>query len=119
MSAPTLPGALAIYEEVLAASGDRADVLVAISGDLGSHGHVAEIIELVAPRYDAERHGPATGEAGREIHASKISASFSVRISCAGGLCSSTALMAVQPPVALPPILPAPIPRPRLRTTTA
>jgi hypothetical protein len=46
---------------LLAAAGDRADVLVAISGDLGSRGHVAEIIELVAPRYDAERHGPATG----------------------------------------------------------
>ena len=30
-------------------------------GDLGSHGHVAEIIELIAPRYDADRHGPATG----------------------------------------------------------
>jgi len=38
---------------------ERADVLVAISGDLGSNGHVEEIIELVAPRYDAERHGPA------------------------------------------------------------
>ncbi len=56
-----LAGALAIYEEVLAAAGDRADVLVAISGDLGSHGHVAQIIELIAPRYDADRHGPATG----------------------------------------------------------
>jgi hypothetical protein len=57
-----LAGALAIYEEVLAGpAGDRADVLVAISGDLGSHGHVAEIVELVAPRYDADRHGPATG----------------------------------------------------------
>lgn len=56
-----LPGALAIYEELLTAAGERADVLVAISGDLGSHGHVGEIIELVAPRYDAERHGPATG----------------------------------------------------------
>lgn len=56
-----LPGAIAIYEEVLATSGDRADVLVTISGDLGSSGHVAEIVELVAPRYDADRHGPATG----------------------------------------------------------
>lgn len=56
-----LPGALAIYEELLAVAGDRADVLVAISGDLGSRGHVGEIIELVAPRYDAEKHGPATG----------------------------------------------------------
>ncbi|MBC7367874.1 MAG: hypothetical protein H7343_13860 [Undibacterium sp.] len=56
-----LPGALAIYEEVLAAAGDRADVLVSISGDLGSTGHIASIIELIAPRYDAEKHGPATG----------------------------------------------------------
>jgi hypothetical protein len=62
IEAKDLPGALAIYEEVLAGgAGDRADVLVAISGDLGSHGHVAEIIDLVAPRYDADRHGPATG----------------------------------------------------------
>lgn len=57
-----LPGAMAIYEEVLAgSSGDRADVLVAISGDLGSRGHIPQIVELIAPRYDADRHGPATG----------------------------------------------------------
>lgn len=61
LDAKDLPGALAIYEEVLAAAGDRADVLVTISGDLGSSGQVVQIIELVAPRYDAERHGPATG----------------------------------------------------------
>ncbi len=62
LEAKDLPGAIAIYEEVLASgAGDRADVLVAISGDLGSHGHVAEIIELIAPRYDGDRHGPATG----------------------------------------------------------
>lgn len=57
-----LPGAMAVYEEVLnGSSGDRADVLVAISGDLGSRGHIRQIVELIAPRYDAERHGPATG----------------------------------------------------------
>ncbi len=64
LDAKDLPGAMAVYEEILAGgggAGDRADVLVAISGDLGSHGHVAEIIELIAPRYDADRHGPATG----------------------------------------------------------
>lgn len=61
IEAKDLPGALAIYEEVLATAGDRADVLVTISADLGMNGHVHEIIELVAPRYDAERHGPATG----------------------------------------------------------
>ena len=61
IEARDLPAALVIYEEVLVSAGDRADVLVAISGDLGSHGHVTEIIELIAPRYDADRHGPATG----------------------------------------------------------
>ena len=61
LDAKDLPGALAIYDEVLQTSGDRADVLVTISGDLGATGHIAPIVELVAPRYDAERHGPATG----------------------------------------------------------
>jgi len=56
-----LPGAMAIYEGVLAAAGDRADVLLTISADLGVHGHIRELIELVAPRYDAERHGPGPG----------------------------------------------------------
>jgi hypothetical protein len=56
-----LPGAMQIYEEVLVTAGDRADVLVTISGDLGSTGNIPQIIELIAPRYDALRHGPATG----------------------------------------------------------
>jgi hypothetical protein len=61
LEANDLQGALALYEEALVLAGDRADVLVTISADLGVNGHVREIIELVAPRYDAERHGPATG----------------------------------------------------------
>lgn len=51
-----------IYEEILeSAAGERPDVLARISGDLGSTGHVEAIPPLIAPRYDAERHGPATG----------------------------------------------------------
>ena len=61
LDAKDLPGALALYEQVLAEAGERADVLVTVSGDLGRHGHVQQIVELIAPRYDAERHGPATG----------------------------------------------------------
>ncbi|MBI2518028.1 MAG: hypothetical protein HYV95_14080 [Opitutae bacterium] len=61
LEAKDLPGALAIYEEVLASAGDRPDVLASLSADLGTHGHVREIIELVAPRYDAERHGASAG----------------------------------------------------------
>lgn len=61
LDAKDLAGAMAIYEEILRHAGDRADVLVTLSGDLGSCGYVEQIVELIAPRYDAERHGPATG----------------------------------------------------------
>ncbi|HRE80726.1 MAG TPA: hypothetical protein PLN52_06740 [Opitutaceae bacterium] len=61
LEAKDLTAALALYESILADSGDRADVLVTISADLGSTGYVETIVELIAPRYDAERHGPATG----------------------------------------------------------
>ncbi|MDD3178873.1 MAG: hypothetical protein PHQ04_00835 [Opitutaceae bacterium] len=78
LDAKDLPAAMAIYKEVLAAAGDRADVLVTISGDLGVHGHVNEIIDLIGFRYDAQRHGPATGLnllqayiAGRHVEAAQ------------------------------------------------
>ena len=61
LEARDVPAAVAIYQEVLAGAGVRPDVLVTISGDLGTRGHVRELIELVAPHYDAARHGPATG----------------------------------------------------------
>jgi hypothetical protein len=61
LKAKDLAGAMAVYEGVLAGAGDRADVLVTISGDLGASGHVKEVIELLAPRYDAEKHGAAAG----------------------------------------------------------
>lgn len=61
LKAKEAPAAVAIYETVLAGAGDRADVLVSISGDLGTTGHVKELIDLIAPRYDARRHGAAAG----------------------------------------------------------
>ena len=61
LEARDVPAAVAIYQEVLASAGARPDVLVAISGELGQRGNVRELIELVAPHYDAARHGPATG----------------------------------------------------------
>jgi len=61
LEAKNLEAAMAVYEELLNEYGDRADVLVSVSGDLGVHGHLQEIIEHIAPRYDATRHGPATG----------------------------------------------------------
>ena len=53
--------AMAIYEEVLTLAPDRADVMATASGDLGVSGHPHQIIELIAARYDAQRHGPAAG----------------------------------------------------------
>lgn len=61
LEAKDLDGAKEIYEEILESSGERADVLVTISGDLGVNGYLQEIADLVGPRYDAEKHGPATG----------------------------------------------------------
>lgn len=61
LEARDVPAAVAIYQEVLVSAGARPDVLVAISGELGQRGNVRELIELVAPHYDAARHGPATG----------------------------------------------------------
>ncbi len=61
LEAKDLPAALAIYEQVLAVAADRSDVLMTISADLGTAGHVREIVELLAPRYDVEKHGPAAG----------------------------------------------------------
>lgn len=61
LAARDLAGAMAIYEEVLAVAGDRADVLLTTSADLGVHGHVRELVQLIAPRYAADRHGPGPG----------------------------------------------------------
>ncbi len=56
-----LPGAMAIYEQVLAVAADRSDVLMTISADLGTAGHVREVIDLLAPIYDVQKHGAAAG----------------------------------------------------------
>ena len=61
LKAKDLPAALAIYEEVLTVAADRSDVLVTISADLGTTGNIREIVELLAPRYDVEKHGAAAG----------------------------------------------------------
>jgi hypothetical protein len=61
LKAKDLAGAMAIYEQVLAGASERSDVLMTISADLGTNGHVQEIIELLAPRYDAQKHGAPAG----------------------------------------------------------
>ncbi len=61
LKAKDLAAALAIYETLLGGAGERSDVLMTISADLGTHGHIQEIIELLAPRYDVEKHGAPAG----------------------------------------------------------
>jgi hypothetical protein len=61
LRAKDLPAAMAVYETVIATAGDRSDVLMTISADLGTNGYVREIIELLAPRYDVDRHGAPAG----------------------------------------------------------
>jgi hypothetical protein len=62
LMAKDLPAAMAIYEQVLAGiAGERSDVLMTISADLGTNGHVFQIIELLAPRYEVEKHGAPAG----------------------------------------------------------
>lgn len=61
LAANDVAAAMTIYEEILAAAGDRPDVLLTASADLGTHGRIAELIELIAPRYDFERHGAGPG----------------------------------------------------------
>jgi hypothetical protein len=61
LDAGDLDGAIAIYDAVLEAHGDEAEVLATVSGDLGATGHIAELIQLVALLYDPDRHGPAAG----------------------------------------------------------
>ncbi len=58
-----LAAARQLYDEAL----DRAprpvpaDLLQQMSGDLGNHGHLPEILQLAAPYYDIAKHGLPTG----------------------------------------------------------
>ncbi|MEN6625399.1 MAG: hypothetical protein ABFD69_04120 [Candidatus Sumerlaeia bacterium] len=56
-------GAMLLYQESLANAPDPvpADLLIEMSGDLGQHGKIEELIKLVAPRFDAELHGLSVG----------------------------------------------------------
>jgi tetratricopeptide (TPR) repeat protein len=61
LEAGQLAKARALYGEVLAGGQYDGDALMMVSGDLGTHGHIAEIVELVAPVFEPTRHGPAAG----------------------------------------------------------
>lgn len=55
-------GAMSIYHESLGrADGIPALLLEQMSGDLGSHGLLRELVDLTAPPFDAPRHGVMVG----------------------------------------------------------
>lgn len=58
-----LDEALALYHEALALAPRPVpiDLLQQLSGDLGNHGHLPEILQLVAPHFDIAHHGLAVG----------------------------------------------------------
>ncbi len=58
-----LAAALSLYDEGLSRGGAPVpgELLRQISGDLGNAGHLEEILSLVAPRFDAARHGMDVG----------------------------------------------------------
>jgi tetratricopeptide (TPR) repeat protein len=58
-----LDAALCHYQSSLAAGGDPApaDLLTQMSGDLGNKGHLPEILDLVAPRFNIHQHGLRVG----------------------------------------------------------
>jgi len=53
--------AVALYESLIEAQPDSGELLATISGDLGRHGCLAEIVALITPAYDAKIHGPEAG----------------------------------------------------------
>lgn len=53
--------AAGLYEKLIDAQPDSGELLAAISGDLGRHGCLAEIVTLITPAYDAKIHGPEAG----------------------------------------------------------
>lgn len=50
-----------LYEYVLNTALDELPVLYIISGDLGNNGYINEIIDIVAPLYDPEKHDVMAG----------------------------------------------------------
>jgi tetratricopeptide (TPR) repeat protein len=63
LEASDLDGALALYKEVLDMSPKPVapDILQQISGDLGTHGHLIEVLKTVGPHYQPAVHGIVVG----------------------------------------------------------
>lgn len=63
LEARDLDAALSLYQECLKLAGSPvpADLLMQMSGDLGNHGHIPEILDLAGPLFDVETHGITVG----------------------------------------------------------
>ncbi|WP_172203095.1 lipopolysaccharide assembly protein LapB [Niveibacterium sp. COAC-50] len=61
LDAKELDSARRLYEEVLAGGQFDAQSLMMISGDLGNHGHIELMLDLLGPVFDAEKHDPRAG----------------------------------------------------------
>jgi tetratricopeptide (TPR) repeat protein len=53
--------ALRIYRDVMSIASENGDALMMISGDLGNHGMIEPMMNLVLPVFDLVKHGPFTG----------------------------------------------------------
>jgi tetratricopeptide (TPR) repeat protein len=53
--------AISIYSRVLKVDNLPPDVFMMISGDLGNHGHVEDIIKMILPLFDMQKHGISAG----------------------------------------------------------
>lgn len=63
LEARDLDAALSLYQECLTLAGTPVptDLLMQMSGDLGIHGHIPEILDLAGPHFDVETHGITVG----------------------------------------------------------
>lgn len=56
-----IDSAITIYRKVLESVPDAGDALRMISGDLGNNGYLAQMLDLILPFYEPEKHGPQPG----------------------------------------------------------
>ena len=56
-----ISSAIAIYRRVLESDSETEDALMMISGDLGNNGYLIQMLDLVLPFYNAEKHGALAG----------------------------------------------------------
>jgi tetratricopeptide (TPR) repeat protein len=63
LEARDLDQAVTLYNESLSRAGSPtpADLLMQMSGDLGNHGHLPELLALTRPRFDLQAHGLSVG----------------------------------------------------------